>query len=93
MLDYLFSLVKYIFITLLNFLIKAIAAIIGTIAKLLPISPFIDTNVSFLQNVEYIEYIEWLIPISSIISVTGLFLAAFLAYYLIRIIMKYLKMV
>lgn len=93
MLSYLLDLIIYCVCSVINFLIVFVAGIISFLIKLLPMSPFLETNVNFLSDVSYIKWFEWIIPLTSILGTIQLFIIAFASYYVIKFILAWLKLI
>lgn len=75
-------------ITIINLIIKNIGLIISAVVLLLPESPFewaqgIDSNL--------FRAINWIFPIDGIIAHLTLYCTAVLAYYLIRVVLRWVK--
>lgn len=73
----------------LNKLIAAIGAGISAILSLLPNSPF--NSVLNIDN-KYLQYINYIFPVAGIVAHLVTYLTAVAAYYIIRLIMRWIKL-
>lgn len=79
-------------VDLLNFLIKALGAVLGFIVNILPTSPFqgiINNN----DVKEFLSGLAWIIPFNTLLGVFQTWVTCVLAYYLYSIVMRWLKMI
>ncbi|WP_068964069.1 hypothetical protein [Desulfosporosinus sp. BG] len=76
--------------SLINSLLSLIAAAISAILSLLPSSPFM-WNLDGASPV--LTWIFWLIPIPQMLTTMTLYISAVLAYFVIRIALRWLKVV
>lgn len=74
----------------LNKIIAGVGAGISAILSLLPSSPF--NSVLNIDN-KYVQYINYLFPVAGIIAHLELYLTAVAAYYVIRLILRWMKAV
>lgn len=75
---------------LLNQIIKALGTIGKAMVSILPTSPFL-----VLQNIEipYLKHLNWIIPVNEIISITIYWLGAIATYYLVQVILRWVKII
>lgn len=62
------------------------------VLRLLPLSPFRD----FIDNFsppQYIAWLNWFFPVSQLLAVMAVWLAAITVFYLYSIIMRWIKMI
>lgn len=74
----------------INGFIKALGAVIGTLLGLLPNTPF-SWSLGGLGT--FWGYVTVFIPIPEMITEMGLYVVAVLAYYAIRLILRFSKMI
>ncbi|ODA38724.1 hypothetical protein [Desulfosporosinus sp. BG] len=76
--------------SLINSLLSLIAAAITAILSLLPSSPF-AWNLDGASPV--LTWIFWLIPIPQMLTTMTLYISAVVAYFVVRIALRWLKVV
>ncbi|MNJ26028.1 hypothetical protein D3C77_204930 [compost metagenome] len=72
-------------VDILNFLIRTLAAIVTAIMNLLPQTPFTWDMGALSPHLGVVNYF---IPFAGLITITGVFLTATLAWYAIRWILR-----
>lgn len=77
------------FINLFNGVINTLAVIINGIFSLLPSSPF--NLIANTQVEEFIGSISWLVPVGSIIAILELWLVAIVGYYMVMLVLRWVK--
>lgn len=73
----------------INGIIKALGSVVGWFLSILPSSPF-----QMIENVEVSQYLSgfaWVVPINQVIVILELWLVAIGVYYLIMIILRWVK--
>ncbi len=75
-------------VAFVNWLISQAGTIISAILSLLPQSPF---TYDALFDQSWLGAMNWLFPISEAIAILQLYVVAVIAYYVIRIPMRWLK--
>lgn len=77
-------------IWLINFIVKSVGFLIGTLVSVLPDSPFL-----LLQNLEfdYLDSLNWVLPLSFAASVLMYWVGAIAVYYLVSIPLRLTKVV
>lgn len=65
----------------------------GFVEKFLPKSPLAGISISDSIPAEYLGYLNWFLPVGLIINTMNLILAAIAAYYLISILLRWLKVI
>lgn len=76
-------------IGLINLIIKALGTVLNLLFSILPPSPF-----QLISNTEvgsFLDGLAWVIPIPQIIAITQAWLIAIGAYYLIQIVLRWVK--
>lgn len=76
-------------ISLLNLLIKGLGAVLNLLFSFLPSSPFNYLDSSSIS--EYLSGLNYFIPISTMISISELWLSSIGIYYLYQIAMRWVK--
>lgn len=79
------------FINLFNVIIKSLASIAGYVMLLLPQSPFGDVSTTPIAG--FMGFFNWIIPIGSMITLLGTWVVAITTFYLIGIILRWIKAV
>lgn len=75
-----------------NSLISGLATALNFILSALPKSPF-DQLVNTDAIAPYLGVINWLIPVSSMIGITEVWLSAILVYYAYSIVERWIKVI
>lgn len=78
-------------ITILNFLIVGIGTVLGWIVSIFPTSPF-SKPVATPELIN-VGWLTWLLPFPTMIQHTLLLATAVLAYYGIRVLARWIKLV
>lgn len=78
-------------ITIINYLIAGVGIVLGWILSLFPKSPFSEP-VAAPESVN-LGWLSWLIPFPTMIKHTLLLCTAILAYYAIRVLARWIKVV
>lgn len=75
---------------LINQLIKALGKVGEMMVNILPPSPFL-----VVENIEipYLKYLNWVIPIDEIIVITMYWLSAIVVYYIVQVILRWVKII
>lgn len=76
-------------IDLINFVIRSLGRLLQLILSLLPDSPFSVLNNSAVA--EYLGYIAWIIPVSQMVVILEVWLAAIAIYYVQSILLRWVK--
>lgn len=83
------------FISIINFIINNLGNIANVAISFLPESPFL-----FLQGLQMdsflstqLSYLNWVIPITSFLAITAHWLLAISVYYLVSIILRWVKLI
>lgn len=78
------------FVGLINLIIKALGGIANALLTLLPPSPFtiLDT-----LEIPYLDNINWIIPVSTIVTVTGYWIGAVGLYYVVQVVLRWIKVI
>lgn len=77
---------------MLEYINELLDALMEEVVSVLPKSPFYD----FFQSVTYIpylEYINWILPISTFVKIGMSWLTAIALYYLVMIILRWIKVI
>lgn len=75
----------------LNALIKQLGTIVTSIFNILPNSPFSDIDITPLND--YLGYLNYLVPVGKIVSVVTLWTIAIGTYYIVQIVLRWLKVI
>lgn len=78
-----------IVVTVINSLVKLLALVLDTVFFFLPSSPFKVLDNSLI--IDFIGYLNYLIPISEIVSIMTLWCTAISIYYIVQIVLRWLK--
>ena len=65
-------------------------AFLSIVLKLLPLSPF-EKYINELEDLPYLGYLNWFIPIGDIIVIGTAWLGAITIYYMLSILLRWLK--
>lgn len=76
-------------IGLINLIIKALGAVLGTIFSILPKSPF--SMISNTPIAEFLPTLNFFIPVAEIIAIGQAWLLVIGAYYLYQIVLRWIK--
>ena len=77
------------FIGVINTFISDLGATIGAVLAILPNSPF-TWSLGALQS--YVNWLNYFLPISAIVVELPYYLSAVTAYYLIRVVLRWIKL-
>ncbi len=82
--------IKNILIDVINLLIQAVAMVFGTVISWLPNS---TVSLSVPQSlIDLGANINWLVPVSAIVNCLTLIAVAYVAYFAVRPILKFLQL-
>lgn len=70
----------------------AFSGIIEKIIKVLPLSPFAQ-YIDRFAALPYLSYLNWFVPISEMLAVGLSWLSAITIFYLISVIMRWVKLI
>jgi polyferredoxin len=76
-------------VSILNYLIKGLGAILSIIFSILPPSPFQLLNNSVIAD--YLPYINYFVPISEAIVILQVWLTAVGIYYIYQVGLRWIK--
>lgn len=77
------------FIEVINFLIKCIGAILSVIFSILPSSPFVIIDNSFIAP--YLKYINYFVPFTEVINILQFWVVAVGIYYIYQVALRWIK--
>lgn len=78
-------------VSLLNFLIRGLGAVVTAIFGLLPDSPFQTIFYSNTVLSQYLGYINYFIPVSVFITILQGWLTGIALYYVYQIVLRWVK--
>lgn len=78
---------------IINALIQVLAMIASAVLSLLPDSPFQWSVVNVIKSMPYISVVFYFVPFEAMISVTMAYITAVTGYYVLRWILRLVKMV
>lgn len=78
-------------VTLVQWVINALAGAIGAVVALLPTSPFTNVGVGSLST--YLGYVAYFVPIHSMVVLGGAWLSAMAVWYGVRWALRFARMV
>lgn len=79
-----------VLVSLVNLVIKALGGVAGIALALLPPSPF---HLLGSLNLPYLDNLNWIIPVSFMISVLGYWVGAIALYYIIQVVLRWVKVI
>ena len=65
-------------------------AFLAMVLKLLPYSPFVK-YIDALEELPYLNYLNWFIPVGTFITIGTAWLGAITTYYMLSILLRWLK--
>jgi len=77
----------------LNALIQVLAFIASAVLSLLPNSPFEWDFVNTIKSMPYVSVVFYFIPFEAMISVTMAYITAVVGYYVVRWVLRIIKLV
>lgn len=78
-----------------NAIFRSLVAVVNALVSILPDSPFsgfIDTMQSSIGS-ELLGYVNYFLPISEFVSILSLWLSGVLLYYVVSVILRWVKAV
>lgn len=81
------------FSTLYEGIVNTVTKLLQAVLSLLPKSPFTDFIASWSPGSQYIGWLNWFLPVGTLLTITGVWLAAVTAFYLISIVARWIKVI
>lgn len=81
------------FINLINALIRGLGFVLTTVLALLPDSPFQKYIINNTLISKYVGYINYFVPVASILVVLEAWCLAVSVYYLVQIVLRWIKVI
>lgn len=76
------------FLRLIQLVIDSFGKLCVLFVNLLPNSPFV--NLTF-ENLKFLDTLNWVIPFNLMLSTISLWLVSIVSYYLVQIILRWVK--
>lgn len=76
------------FLHLIQLIIDTFGKICVFFVNLLPTSPFVSIT---FDNIKFIDTLNWVIPFNLMLSTISLWLVSIVGYYLVQIILRWVK--
>lgn len=77
---------------MLAFFSEMMAAFAGTLAKVLPTSPF-QQYIEAFRSLPYLGILNWFLPVAAFLKIGAAWLGCISLFYLYSIVMRWIKMI